>query len=579
MSRDDEINIRAGRIRSKAPVKGKSFLARVLAATQKAGGLHRFGARGSSRGSFGRGRAASLRALRRLSSGSRGVVVKARVVRHSPKTAPLSAHLSYLRRDGVTRDGAPGRMFDAAGDEADARTFAERCQGDRHHFRFIVSPDDAADLSDLRAFTRDLMADMSRDLGTSIDWVAVDHWNTEHPHIHILVRGRADDGGDLVINRDYISRGYRACAEQLVTLELGPRNEQEIRRALERQVGADRWTPLDQALARESARHDGMIDLRPVADRIQDAERGALVARARKLERLGLAAPVGTGQWIMAENAETTLRTLGERGDIIKRMHRGLRERGLDRATDQFVLDAETRGDPVIGRLLDRGLDDELKGSAYAIIDGVDGRTHHVRFSDLDATSDAAPGAVVETRRIASHDGGSSRLVLAVRSDLALAEQVHAPGATWLDRRLVAKEPTPLSENGFGRDVRDALEARTEHLISEGLARRQGQRVVFAHDLIDTLRNRELDAAGERVAAQTGLPRHAVTEGETVAGVYRNRLTLTSGRFAMIDDGLGFQLVPWSPLLEKEIGKQVSGVMSPGGGVDWSFGRRRGIGR
>ena len=304
-----------------------------------------------------------------------------------------------------------------------------------------------------------------------------------------------------------------------------------------------------------------------------------LVARARKLERLGLAAPIGPGQWIMAENSESVLRALGERGDIIKRIHRGLSERGLDRATAEFVLDGETRGDPIIGRLLTRGLDDELKGSAFAIIDGVDGRAHHVRLKDLDATSDAAPGAVVEARRIEARDGGSSRLVLAVRSDLALAEQVHAPGATWLDRRLVAKEPMPLSESGFGRDVRDALEARTEHLVSEGLARRQGQRVVFTRDLLDTLRNRELDAAGARIVAETGLPRHAVTEGETVAGVYRNRLTLASGRFAMIDDGLGFQLVPWSPSLEKEIGKQVSGVMSPGGGVDWSFGRRRGIGR
>ena len=579
MSRDDEINIRLGRIRSKTPVKGKSFVARVIAATQKAGGLHRSGAHGSGRGAFGRGRAASLGALRGLSSGSRGVVVKARVVRHGQKSAPLSAHLSYLRRDGVTRDGAQGRMFDAAGNEADARAFAERCQGDRHHFRFIVSPDDAVELSDLRAFTRDLVAKMSRDLGTTIDWVAVDHWNTEHPHIHVLVRGQADDGGDLVINRDYISRGFRARAEQLVTLELGPRSEQEIRRALEKQVDADRWTPLDQALAREGAHHDGLIDLRPVGDRARDAERTTLVARARKLEELGLAAPAGPGQWVMAENAETTLRTLGERGDIIKRIHRGLSERGLDRATTEFVLDAETRGDPIIGRLLSRGLDDELKGSAFAIIDGVDGRTHHVRFNDLDATSDAAPGAIVETRRIASHDGGSARLVLAVRSDLALAEQIHAPGATWLDRRLVAKEPTPLSENGFGRDMRDALDARTEHLVSEGLARRQGQRVVFARDLIDTLRNRELDTAGERIAAEIGLPRHAVADGETVAGVYRNRLTLASGRFAMIDDGLGFQLVPWSSSLEKEIGKQVSGVMSPGGGVDWSFGRRRGIGR
>ena len=165
MSGDDEINIRPGRIRAR-PAKGKSFVARVLAATQKAGGLHRSGARGKGRGGFGRGRAASLGALRGLTSKSRGAVVKARVVRHGPKAAPLAAHLSYLRRDGVTRDGAPGKMFDAAGDAADARAFAERCQGDRHHFRFIVSPDDAAELSDLRAFTRDLMAQVSRDLGT-----------------------------------------------------------------------------------------------------------------------------------------------------------------------------------------------------------------------------------------------------------------------------------------------------------------------------------------------------------------------------------------------------------------------------
>lgn len=505
-------------------------------------------------------------------------MVKARVVRHRAKTAPLAAHLSYLRRDGVTRDGAPGKMFDAGADEADARAFAERCQGDRHHFRFIVSPDDPAELSDLRAFTRDLMAQMSRDLGTPIDWVAIDHWNTEHPHIHILARGRADDGGDLVISRDYISRGLRARAEQLVTLELGPRSEQEIRRALERQVDTDRWTPLDQALAREAARHDGVIDLRPSGDQVKDIERTMLVARARKLEKLGLAAPLSSGQWIMAEEAESVLRALGERGDIIKRIHRGLTERGIDRAAADFVWDSETRGDSIIGRLISRGLDDELKGSAFAVIDGVDGHAHHIRFSDLEATTDAAPGAIVELRRLPSRDGASSRLVLAVRSDLTIEEQIHATGATCLDRRLVAKEPMQLSEAGFGREVRDAMESRTEHLVAEGLARRQGQRIIFARGLLDTLRARELNQAAARLSAQTGLPRHAAAEGESVAGVYRQRLTLASGRYAMIDDGLGFSLVPWSPSIERELGKHVSGVMSPGSGVAWSLGKRRGIG-
>ncbi len=576
MSGDDEINIRPGRIRAR-PAKGKSFVARVLVATQKAGGLHRSGARGNGRGGFGRGRAASLGALRGLTSKSRGAVVKARVIRHGPKAAPLAAHVSYLRRDGVTRDGAPGKMFDAAGDAADARAFAERCQGDRHHFRFIVSPDDAVELSDLRAFTRDLMAQMSRDLGTKIAWVAIDHWNTEHPHVHVLARGRADDGADLVISRDYISRGFRARAAQLVNLELGPRSEQEILCGLKRQVDADRWTPLDQALAREAARYEGIVDLRPAGDQAVDLERTMLVARARKLERLGLAAPLGAGQWMIAEEAESVLRALGERGDVIKRIHRGLSERGIDRGGGDFVLDAELRGDPIIGRLISRGLDDELKGSAFAVIDGIDGRAHHVRFKDLDATSDASPGAVVEVRRLPSRVPGSSHLVLAVRSDLSIEDQIHAPGATWLDRRLLAKEPIAISEAGFGHEVQAAMDGRAEHLVAQGLARRQGQRFIIASDLLSTLRQRELASAGAKLAVESGLPHQIVSEGEPVAGVYRQRLNLASGRFAMIDDGLGFQLVPWSLSLEKEIGKQVSGVVSPGGGVDWSFGRKRGI--
>jgi type IV secretory pathway VirD2 relaxase len=576
MSRDDDIHIRSGRVRSTKPRGAKSFVARVLAATQKAGGLHR-GARGKA-GSFGRGSAASLLAIRGLSSKSRGVVIKARVVRHGAKSAPLAAHLSYLRRDGVTRDGAPGKMFDAGGDEADARGFAERCDGDRHHFRFIVSPDDAAELSDLRSFTRDLMGQMKRDIGTGVDWVAVDHWNTEHPHVHILVRGRADDGRDLVISRDYISRGLRGRAEQLVTLALGPLSELEIRRGLERQVEADRWTPLDQTLVRQAGGNDGAIDLRPSPEPATDTERSLLVGRIRKLEKLGLAAPIGPGRWLLAEEIESTLRALGTRGDIIKRIHRGLTERGIERSAGDFAWDCDARGDPILGRLVSRGLDDELKGSAFAVVDGVDGRAHHVRFADLDATGDAAPGAIVEVRRLSPREGGLSRLVLAVRSDLSIEQQIHAKGATWLDRRLVEAEPTPFSEAGFGREVRDAMDARAEHLAAEGLARRQGQRFVFARDLLATSRTRELDEAASRLSAVTGLPRQCVAEGDSVAGVYRQRLTLASGRFAMLDDGLGFSLVPWSPSLERELGKHVSGVMSPSGGVEWSFGRKRGIG-
>jgi type IV secretory pathway VirD2 relaxase len=107
----------------------------------------------------------------------------ARIVRHRTgrfRSAPLSKHVAYLKRDGVTRDGAEARMFDAPSNDADAKAFAERGEEDRHHFRFIVSLGDATETADLPVFTRDLMKGAERDLGANLDWVAVDHLMTLH---------------------------------------------------------------------------------------------------------------------------------------------------------------------------------------------------------------------------------------------------------------------------------------------------------------------------------------------------------------------------------------------------------------
>ena len=324
-----------------------------------------------------------------------------RIVRHHGKrftAAPLAKHVAYLKREGVTRDGQDARMFDAASDVADAKAFAERCEDDRHHFRFTVSPEDATQMADLHAFTRELMTDAERDLGTKLDWIAVDHWNTDNPHIHVLVRGRADDGKDLIISRDYISHGFRQRAAERVTLELGPRSEQEIRSGLEREVEAERWTSLDRALRDIADESAGVVDLRP-AGRGEDPElRRLLLGRAAKLERLGLAEPIGPAHWSLKPGLEPALRELGIRGDIIKTMHRAMTGAGREPDVSGFALHGDDPTDPVLGRLVGRGLHDEMKGTAYAIVEGVDGRTHHLRFSDLDMTGDAKPGAIVEAR-------------------------------------------------------------------------------------------------------------------------------------------------------------------------------------
>jgi type IV secretory pathway VirD2 relaxase len=510
---DSDLRIRPGRIRSTRAPKPKSFINQVLRAAKKAGhtsGQATAGRRSTAygRSTFGRGRLSFSR--NRLFSSSRRVVVKARVARHKGRafrSAPLTAHLSYLKRDGVTRSGERAEMFDAGDDCADGAAFAERCRDDRHHFRFIVSPEDAGDMTDLKAFSRDLVKQMEVDLGTRLDWVAVDHWNTDNPHVHLLVRGVDDDGVDLVISRDYVSRGLRSRAEDLVAIELGPKPEHEIRNALEREVTAERWTRLDQEI-RLAADETGYIDLRPDHTGSSDPEiRRLMVGRLQRLEKMGLAASAASGEWMVGLEAERSLRDLGMRGDIIKTMHRAFTERGEARGVSDYAVESGQPESQIIGRLVDRGLHDELTGEACALIDGTDGRAHHVRFRGIEAFEHAPPvGGIVEVRRFGQAGDPRPTLMLAIRSDLDLGEQITAKGATWLDHRLVERDPMPLAMGGFGREARDAMEARAEHLVQEGLARRQGQRIILQRDLLNTLRRRELDKVGTRIAADTALP-------------------------------------------------------------------------
>lgn len=575
---NDDFEIRPGRVRDRGNRSGKpkSLVAQVRALSNKAG---RVGINGRARRGTGRqarGRSAALRM--RTHQGQRRVLVKARVVRHAGtrfSAAPLSRHIAYLKREGVTRGGKDAELFGGGDGPVDGGAFAERGADDRHHFRFIVSPEDAGELADVRAFTRELLTDMEADLGTRLDWIAVDHWNTDNPHVHILVRGKADDGRDLVIDKDYIREGMRGRAEERVTIELGPRSEREIDRALAREVDADRWTSLDRRLQRMADELGGVIDLRPDPRRPQSSLDRHLIARAGKLERLGLANSIAQARWTLKPDLEPTLRHLGVRGDIVRTMHRAMTGAGIEPDAGRFAMHGGAVSDPVIGRLIERGLNDELTGEAYAVVDGADGRVHHVRFTDLDRTGDARPGAIVELRTWTDRRGQQGRS-LWVQSDLSLAEQVTAQGSTWLDRQLLSSDPV-RSGGGFGAEIERARLERAEHLVSEGLATHRNGRIVLTRDLLSTLRSRELAEAGEAIAARTGLPHRPSTEGDAVSGTYRERLQLASGRFAMIDDGLGFELVPWRPQLDKHLGQHVTGTMTAGGGIDWALGRSRGV--
>jgi hypothetical protein len=163
-----------------------------------------------------------------------------------------------------------------------------------------------------------------------------------------------------------------------------------------------------------------------------------------------------------------------------------------------------------------------------------------------------------------------------LHSHLSVEQQIRAIGATWIDRRLVDGAPAESDPCGFAGAVHDAMRQREEFLIEQGLAQRQGDGVVLARDLLRTLRERELETAAQAIAHDTGLTYRPTADAASVSGVYRRSVMLASGRFAMLDDGLGFSLVPWRPVIEKRLGQSIAAVVH-GDSVSWHLGRKLGI--
>ena len=440
----DEFDVRPGRVGNRGTrinahgnLQSQPFLKQVQVAVRRAGGNpNRIGRgsnpgdgrKGNGSGRFnGCGRGAKLVPLflqaernggwQQDSSGRfrpRRVAVKARVVKlnapgqkrvfGSPAKARASkavdAHLRYLERDGVNRDGEKGKAYSTLEDEADSKAFIERGREDRHQFRFIVAPEDSNEMADLKKFTRDLMRQVERDLETRLDWVAIDHYNTGHPHTHVIVRGVLEEGGILNIAGDYIAYGIRHRASELATLELGYQSEIELQSKLKTEVEVERWTRLDKMLATEQ-HEKGVVDLRPGegATYAFRENRGVLFGRVKFLERYGLSGEIETGQWVISDRAEVTLKELSDRNDIIKTMHRALATHGLEQArgVDQYVRHGERPNEKITGRVLAKGWPTMRSTSGvYLVVDGVDGRVHHMKFPDASHLKDIGRDMIVE---------------------------------------------------------------------------------------------------------------------------------------------------------------------------------------
>jgi type IV secretory pathway VirD2 relaxase len=627
---EDDFRVRPGRIRSPGSAGlAKTFLGRMARSMSQAG---------PPRGRGGAGRA------RPRAGGQRRVIVKARIIRMSASSAgALRAHLSYIRRDAANPEEDRGRVFNAASDDENAGAFAENAAKDRHHFRFIVSPEDGPEMVDLKPFVRDLVGQMEEDLGTRLDWVAAVHDDTAHPHAHIVIRGRRDDGRDLVMPRAYISHGLRGRAEDLVTLELGPETMLEAQRKLAREASAHRLTRLDRFLLRQAG-PDRTFALAASAPQY----RAVHAARLKTLERLGLAEKQRAGVWQLSEGMERTLRDLGERGDIVKAMNRAIAGREGRRFDADAIID---RGDPdgrsITGAVLAKGMRGDGHDRPYVILDGVDGRAVYAEVADTSLAGDLKPGMIVSLSpastapkpadhviaHIADANGGvysaslhqqadpgaspdyvaahirrlealrraghaarspdgtwtvgadyleraetyqramASRqpLIIQLESRLDLPAQTRAAGVTWLDQT----EQAGGAALGFGGEVATARQMRRAFLVEIGVLSSAGQAIGNAER--SKLREMDLDAAGAALAQQFGKGYSRAPVSGRIEGVYRDVVDRPSGRFAVIDRGTDFTLVPWRAVMERNRGLMVAGSMQ-NGAVSWKLTKGRGIG-
>ncbi len=444
---DDLIRIRPGRIRDRG--RSRKDARQLLGMTQ-----HAASALGNRR-SLG----APSFAARSFKAGLRRVIVKARVVRQRGGISQgVGRHLAYIGREGVDRTGEPGRAYDAGSDDADTDAFARRCHDDRHHFRFIVSPEDGERLQDLKPLVRDLMAAAERDLGTGLDWVAVDHYDTGRPHSHIILRGKREDGRDLVIRRDYMSHGFRMRAAELVTLELGPETAHEIRVRLVREVDAERFTSLDRTLLKHVRENRiALADLHGRKNRLISPD--LMVRRLHRLEALKLTRSEGQGVWRLRPDLETALKRLGERGDIIKFLHRALKDRGIAARAKELDLPARDMpaGHSVVGRVLAVTVTDELHDRSALVLGTLGGRLRAVTLPTMDPDIAIREGMIVRLSAPATE----SRTVDRTIHEIARAERGLYSAATHRHRDPAASD-----------DFIDAHVRRLEALRRSGLVER-----------------------------------------------------------------------------------------------------------
>jgi type IV secretory pathway VirD2 relaxase len=462
----------------------------------------------------------------------------------------LIAHGKYLERDGVGPEGEPGQFYDHEQDRVEAGPrLAEWADKDKRHMRVMLAPESGARIEDLKDFTRATMAQMERDLGMPLEWVAVDHHNTDNPHVHVILRGRRRDGPDLIIPRDYATRGLRHTAREVATQMLGERGRDDERLALERETRAERSTRLDQLLAAE-LKPGKTYRIQSVGRALEPTLRAALRNRVRELVRMGLGREEKRDHFRLDQDWTERLEEIGKGIDLRRRLGREL-EPGQGR----FKLYDPSMG-RVAGPVVEAGRRGET-GKGYVIV--LDGTKRPVlaNVRERDAAG-LQPGAIVAIEP-KSHKGAGTRVRIDRISETPLATQIEAPAETELDREIVRQLAGEAPRLPNTREVRNAITERVGWHQREGNGGRDlTGRFEFNHGALERLRTSELSRAEDVLMKATG--KRTINVGDGLEREWRVRgfVQLQQGRFAMLERNDGVALVRMTRSLTLKQGQSYS---------------------
>ncbi len=468
----------------------------------------------------------------------------------------LLAHGKYLERDGAGPDGEKGQFYDPAHDEVRVgERLEEWAKADKRHFRLMLAPESGTRIEDLKDFTRATMARMERDLGVPLDWVAVDHHNTDNPHVHIILRGRRRDGPDLVIPRDYVTKGLRYAARDVATEMLGNRGREDERLSLERETLAARPTRLDNLLEAE-LKPGQAVRIQSIGRKLEPVLRAALRNRVRELSRLGLAREVKRDRFRFEPDWADRLKEIGRGLDIRRRLGRELAP-----GEGKLKLYRKSMG-RIVGEALEVGRRGDGPGKAYAIVRAAAGPV----FVNLRARAIAGlePGGLLAIEP-QQHAGRGVRVRADVLSALPLDQQTNARAETELDRELARQITGETPRLPQTAAVREALTARMSWHEQERTGGRDlTGRFEFMDDALKRLRQSELTQEGAAFAKQAGKRLISLDDGLEREWTVRGVKTLHQGRFAMLERNDAVALMRLSRTQQLNVGKNFSISMAQG---------------